>query len=78
MAGDMSGRMGMCGRGGVHGGGMCDRGCAWQGGMCGREDVHGQGGCAWQGGHYGHYEIRSVNARAVGILLECILVGNDF
>ena len=63
-------------------GGMCGRVCAWQ------------VGCAWQGpcgrGICGrgcvcharapHYEIRSFNARAVRILLECILVfdGTDF
>ena len=54
-------------------GGVCGRSCAWQGIM------HGGGMCG--GGHAchtcpppTHYEIRSVNARAVRILLECILV----
>ena len=49
--------------------------------------VHGRGAClaggghAWRGGMHAmhspprHYEIRSVNARVVRILLECILVG---
>ena len=61
------------------GGGVCGRGVCmagghvWQGGVCG-------GGCAWQGGMHAthaaprHHEIRSVNTRAVRILLECILV----
>ena len=67
--------------GGVHGrgvGGMRGRGVCMVGGMCG-------GGCVWQGACMAggmhathappqHYEIRSVNARAVRILLECILV----
>ena len=66
-------REGACvGRGGMHGwGGVC-----MAGGMCGRGR-----GRAWQGGVHathapspGHCEIRSVNARAVRILLECILV----
>ena len=79
---------GMCGgRGACVAGGHAWQG-GWQeggiddgwvcGGMCG-------GGHAWQGGHVWqgacmpctpprHYEIRSVNAWAVHILLECILV----
>ena len=61
---------GACVAGDVHG-----RGHAWQGGMHGR-------GCAWQGAcacHTPpprHYDIRSVNARAARILLECILVAS--
>ena len=50
-------------------GGMCD-----EGGMCGK------GGCAWRrGGMHGMHpahEIQPVIARAVRILLECILVIN--
>ena len=84
---------GMCGRGVCMAGGVCGRGhvwlgeCAWQGAyMAGA--VHGRGVCgqeacvAW--GHAchacppGHYETRSVNARAVRILMECILVGEVF
>ena len=80
---------GMCDRD-VHGGGHVWQGvCAcmagghvWQGACV--------AGCAWQGHVWQgvcmhpptnpHYEIRSVNARAVRILLECILVfdGTDF
>ena len=71
------------------GGGMRGRGRAWQGAHVWQGHAwqgHAwQGACvvgrrAWQGGihathHYpGHHEIRSVNARAVRILLECILV----
>ena len=55
-------------QGGIHGGGVHGRGCAWQEGMYGR-------GCACP--PPGHYEIRSVNARAVRILLECILVNEN-
>ena len=52
-------------------------GHVWQGGMAGGHAL--QGWHAWQGGMHamhtpGHYEIRSVNARALRILLECILV----
>ena len=52
---------------------------AWQGCVLG--GMHG-GGHVWQGACIprmpppGHHEIRSVNARAVRILLECILVLN--
>ena len=80
---------GMHGRGGMHGGGcawqvgMRGGGHAWQVcihgmvGVCMAGGVHG-GGHAWWGACMphtppGHYEIRSVNARAVRILLECIL-----
>ena len=75
---------GMCGRWCAWQGGMCGRGHAWQGGMCGRGCVWQGEGCmaggAWQGACMPHmppprhYEIRSVNVRAVRILLECILV----
>ena len=67
----MAGRA--CVAGGMHGGGTCmAAGCVWQGSMCGR-------GHAWWGGMHAthapqHYEIRSVNAQTVCILLECILV----
>ena len=70
------GQGGMCGKGGVCmvKGGMCGEGgvCVakgervWQrGGMCGK------GGPAWRATPH---EIQPVNARAVRILLECILV----
>ena len=74
------------GVGGMHGREMCmPRERAWLGGMCGRREVcmaggHAWWGCVWQGRawHAGpphtHHEIRLVNARPVGILLECILV----
>ena len=61
----------------VAGGHVWQRGHAWWWGM------HGRGACmageaCMAGGmhatHPWHYEIRSVNARAVCILLECILV----
>ena len=47
------------------------------GGMCGEGGVHGKGGaCVANGGHVvcTPHEIRPVIARAVRILLECILV----
>ena len=47
-------------------------GHAWQGGVCGG-DVHGRGACMPRMPP-GHHKIPSVNARAVRILLECILV----
>ena len=59
------------GRGSMHGQGAClARGACMAGG-----GVHGRGACVvctppW----VGYYEIRSVNALAVRILLECILV----
>ena len=67
-----------CAQGGVHGGG-----CAWQGacmsggGMAGA--VCMEVGHVWWGGPCmhappPHYKIQSVNAQAVCILLECILV----
>ena len=62
--------------GGVRGRGHAWWGCAWRG----VGGVHG-GGHAWQGGHACHVcpphpdtEIQSISARAVLILLECILV----
>ena len=72
------------------GGGACMAGGhAWQG-VCMAGGMHG-GEHAWQGACVagacvagvacmpctppGHYEIQLVNARAVRILLECILVG---
>ena len=45
-------------------------GHSWQGVCMALEGMH-------SGGPPGHYEIRSVNARAVRILLECILVVID-
>ena len=69
---------GMCGRGHTWQGGMCGRGhgggCAWQGGMCGRGACMSGGVHAMHTPPPRHYKIRSVNARAVRILLECILV----
>ena len=69
---------GVCMAGSVHGRGACmARGHVWQGG------VHG-GGHAWQGGacHPCPPQIlrlwHTVNERAVRILLECILVYNEF
>ena len=68
----MGRKVGVCGRGGMHGGGAC------VGGVHGR-GVHG-GGASMAGGMHathapsGHYEIWSVNAQSVRILLECILV----
>ena len=60
--------------GGVHGGGPCMAGgCSWQGCMRGTACMAG-GMHATHASPPGHYEIRSVNARAVRILLECILV----
>ena len=53
--------------GGEWWGAMHGRGHAWWGGMLGR-------GHACHTCPPGHYKIGSVNARAVGILLECILV----
>ena len=52
--------------GGVHG-----MGCAWQGEHAWRKGLHATH-------HPRHYEIRSVNARAVRIILECILVFQKF
>ena len=65
--GGMCGGWGACvvvggvGSGGMHGGQAC-----MAGGVCDRGHAHAPT----------HYEIRSVNARAVRILLECILVCN--
>ena len=66
---------------------VCQSFCSWGGacvaGVCMTGGVHGRGhtwqeGGAWQGGACMpcHYEILrdTVNERAVGILLECILV----
>ena len=59
--------MGACVAGGVHGRGR---------------GVHGRGACMAGGVHAtytpGHYEIQLINARAVRILLECILVQISF
>ena len=68
---------GMHGEGGacmVKGGHVCQRGGVWQRGVCmAKGGMHGKGGacvvCTPP-----LYEIRPVNARAVRILLECILV----
>ena len=64
--------------------GACVAGVAWQGGVCRRGacvagGVHDGGVCIAGGACMPHttprhYEIQSVNARAVRILLECILV----
>ena len=78
---------GVCLAGGVCGGGHAWQGRhAWQGacmaeghawqGACMAGGMHGRGACM-VGGHAcppRHHEIRSVNARVVRILLECILV----
>ena len=75
----MHGQGGMCGGGHAWQGGMHGGGHVWWGGMCGREACMARGH-VWQGvcmprtPPLGHYEIRSANARAVRILLECILV----
>ena len=58
--------------GGVHGGGVHGRRRVWQG-VC----MVGEGVCMLCGTHASpprYYEIQSVNARTVRILLECILV----
>ena len=59
-------------RRGVHAQGHAWLGGHVVGGMCGEGDICGEGGHAW----YSHplYEIQPVNAWAVHILLECILV----
>ena len=69
--------------GGLHGRGACVAGACVTGG-CMAGGHAWAGGHVWTGGMHGrghachappqHYEIRSVNARAVRILLECILV----
>ena len=52
-------------------------GHAWQG-ACMAGGAHGGGhACHTPSSPPGHYEIRSVNARAVRILLECILMFLD-
>ena len=61
---------GMHGRGRAWQGACMAGGHAWQGGMHGRGGMHGGGPCMPPR----HHEIRSVDARAVRILLECILV----
>ena len=75
--GGVHGERGACMvKGGVHGkGGMCgEGGHAWQ-----RDGIHGEGGMHGKKGSMCGmpaplYEIWPVNARAVHILLECILV----
>ena len=72
----------VCMAGGVHGG------HAWQGYVCGRGvcvavgGMHGGGHVWWECVCHAcpprHYKIRSVNARAVRILLECILVMKSY
>ena len=72
-------------------GGMCGRGVCVAGGACMVVGEHAWqgvcGGYAWRGACVAggmhttqapprHHEIQSVNARAVRILLECILVLN--
>ena len=87
MAGGACVAGGMCGRGACVAGGcawarvcvhdreVCMAGCVCVGrGACmGRGDVHGRGACMPHTPPR-HYKIRSVNAQAVCILLECILV----
>ena len=76
---------GVCVAGGVHGRGRGmhgRRGVCVAGGVCVVGGICG-GGVCMAGGMYAthiprHYEIQSVNARAVHILLECILVSKDF
>ena len=72
--GGIHGEGGVCGKGGICGKG---RVCVVKGDVV-KGGMHGEGGtCMAKGGHawYAHplYEIRPVNARAVRILLECIL-----
>ena len=85
---------GACMAGGMHvwqgacvvgAGGVCGRAgdTCMAGGMHGRRCVHGRGACMAGKGHAchahpQHHDIRSVNARAVRILLECILVISKF
>ena len=85
--GDMRGKGGAC----VVKGGMCGKGgagvvkgaCMTKGGLWQR-GVHGKGGACMakgvgvRGMHTPLYEIWPVNARAVRILLECILVYSCF
>ena len=55
--------------------------CVVKGACMAKGAVHGEGGCAWAARpppRVSYYEIRSVNARAVRILLECILVYSKF
>ena len=81
--GGMHGERGVCMTEGMCGRGMCmtKGGVHGEGGMYGEGVMHGEGGHAWQrGGHAWYactpfYEIRLVNAWAVRILLEFILVG---
>ena len=59
----------------VKGACMVKRGCAWQRGACMvKGGVHGERGACMAKGGRAWYEIRPVIARAVRILLECILV----
>ena len=79
MAGGMHGRGGHAWQGAnVWQGGMCGRGHVWWGGVCGRGACMAGHMCATPPPppHLRHYKIRSVNARVVRILLECILVPN--
>ena len=48
--------------------------CVAKGGMHGKGAMCGEGGHVWHACPSPLYEIRPVNARAVCILLECILV----
>ena len=69
-------------------GGLC--GCSQEGGVHGEGGMHGEGACMVKGGKCGKgggvwrkggacvAEIRPVIARAVRILLECILVQHCF
>ena len=59
---------GVCGEWGAC---MEKGGHAWQ-----RGGVHGERGCAWYA--CPPHEIRPLNARAIRILLECILVVDSF
>ena len=70
MAGECAWQSGMYGRGHAwQGECMAGGACVAKGGMCG-----GGGGVCMPCMPPRHYKIRSVNARAVRILLECILV----
>ena len=86
IAGGVRGRghawRGMCMAGACMTRGHAWRGCMWQGDMHGRGVcMVGDGVCMLCGTHAPpprYYEIQSVNARTVRILLECILVFYNF
>ena len=58
----------------MRGRGCVTGGCAWQVGMRGGRLCVARGACMSRTPPPRYYEIRSVNERAVRILLECILV----